>query len=230
VTGAVLVLVHGAHHDGRCWTPVVERLARHGLRALAVDLPLTSYEDDTAAVRAAVRDAAAGGGPVVLVAHSYGGLPVSAGGHGADRLVYVAARMPLPGRSPAALTSRWGRPEFRAAQDVREDGAVVLRPEARAVLYSGSPAGAAEEAARSWRPMWSAVPEDPLPDPAWVSRPTLYVVCARDRTVRVEAQRACAAEAGAYVELDCDHSPFLSAPDALTSLLAAEAGAARTAR
>lgn len=226
----MLVLVHGAHHDGGCWAPVVERLARRGLRALAVDLPLTSYEDDTEAVRAAVRDAAAGGRPVVLVAHSYGGLPVSAGGHGADRLVYVAARMPLPGHSPAALSPEWGYPAFRAASDVREDGAVVLRPEAREVLYSGSPEAAAEEAARRWRPMWSAVPDRPVPDPAWCGRPTLYVVCARDRTVRVEAQRACAAEAMASAELDCDHSPFLSAPDALTSLLADQAAwAARAA-
>ncbi|GAA3736608.1 alpha/beta hydrolase [Streptomyces tremellae] len=222
----VLVLVHGAHHDGGCWDPVVRLLARRGVRAHAVDLPLTSYDDDTAAVREAVRGAAAGGRTVVLVAHSYGGLPVSAGGHGADRLVYVAARMPLPGRSPAGLTPRWGHPAYRAACEVRADGAVVLRPEARDVLYSASPAALADAAAGRWRPMWSAVPAEPLADPAWLRRPTLYVVCARDRTVRVDAQRACAAEATESAELDCDHAPFLSAPGPLAALLAGQAARA----
>lgn len=220
--GPLVLLVHGANHDGWCWTPVLERLDRIGLRGRAVDLPLTSFEADTEAVRAAVREAAEER-PVVLVAHSYSGLPVAAGGHGADRLVFIAARMPMAGESPAELTPRWGHPEFRAAWDVGEDGAVTLRPAARDVLYSGSPANLAELAARRWRPMWSRVPQAPIPDPAWLSVPSAYVVCARDRTVRVEAQRDCAARAGESIEIDCDHSPFFSAPDRLSEILADQA-------
>ncbi|MER6956609.1 MULTISPECIES: alpha/beta fold hydrolase [unclassified Streptomyces] len=218
----LILLVHGANHDGWCWSPVLERLDRIGVAGRAIDLPLTSFEEDTAAVRAAVREAA-GARPVVLVAHSYGGLPVTAGGHLADRLVFVAARMPLPGESPAARTPRWGHPEFRAAWDTDDDGAVVLRAEAREVLYSHSPPDLAEAAARRWRPMRSRVPRTPIADPAWTSVPSAYVVCAKDRTVRVEAQRECAAHATESVEIDCDHSPFFSAPDRLTAILAEQA-------
>jgi pimeloyl-ACP methyl ester carboxylesterase len=218
----LIVFVHGANHDGWCWTPVLERLERTGLRGQAIDLPLTSFEDDTATVRAAVRDARRDG-PVMLVAHSYGGLPVSAGGHGADRLVFVAARMPMPGRSPAELTPRWGHPEFQAACHLGHDGAVRLRPAAREVLYSGSPSGLADLAARRWRPMWSQVPAGPLDRPAWVTVPSAYVICTADRTVRVEAQRACAGQAAESTEIDCDHSPFFSAPARLAEIVAEQA-------
>ena len=54
-------------------------------------------------------------GPVLAVAHSYGGLPVAAGGHGSDRLVLVAARMPEPGVPPASITPEWSDPAFQAA-------------------------------------------------------------------------------------------------------------------
>jgi len=218
----LILFVHGANHGGWCWTPVLERLDRIGVRGRAIDMPLTSFEADTAVVRAAVSQALREG-PVVLVAHSYGGLPVAAAGHDADRLVFVAARMPVPGRSPAELTPQWGHPEFRAAWDVGEDGAVRLRPTAREILYSGSPRNLAELAAQHWRPMWSQVPADPLADPAWLSVPSAYVVCAADRTVRVEAQRDCANRAAESTEINCDHSPFFSAPDRLTEIVAEQA-------
>lgn len=43
------------------------------------------------------------------------------------------------------------------------------------------------------RPMTSAVPDRPVDDPAWVSVPSSYVVCADDRAVRPESQRERAA-------------------------------------
>jgi hypothetical protein len=71
--------------------------------------------------------------------------------------------------------------------------------------------------------MWSRVPQEPITAPAWTRLPSTYVVCTGDRTVRVDAQRACAAQADESIELDCDHSPFFSAPDALAEVLAAQA-------
>ncbi len=218
----LVLLVHGANHDGWCWTPVLERLDHAGLRGVAVDLPLTSFESDAAAVRTAVRQVAEAR-PVLLVAHSYSGLPVSAGGHDADRLVFVAARMPAVDESPAALTPRWGHPEFREVCEAGEDGGVTLRPAAREVLYSESPTNLTEVAAQRWRPMWSRVPEAPVPDPAWSSVPSAYVVCTRDRTVRVGAQRECAERAAESLEIESDHSPFFSAPDRLAEILAEQA-------
>ncbi|QNP68672.1 alpha/beta fold hydrolase [Streptomyces roseirectus] len=215
-----VLLVHGAHHGAWCWDEVTPRLRAAGLRARAVDLPLTSCADDTEAVRDAVAEGARHG-PVLLVAHSYAGLPVSAGGHGADRLVYVAARMPRPGEPPADLD--WTDPAFRAALHEADDGTLTLLPSARDALYSRTPAPLADRAAARWRPMRSRVPAAPLTDPAWLAVPSAYVVCAADRTVRPEAQRACAAHAVARLELDCDHSPFYSAPGPLAAFLTGQA-------
>ena len=84
----VVILVHGAWHGPWAWEAVIERLTAEGIRTVAVDLPSKGFEtallgdlhDDAEAVRAAV-DAA--GGPALVVAHSYGGLPVSEGLAGA---------------------------------------------------------------------------------------------------------------------------------------------------
>ncbi|WP_407704346.1 alpha/beta fold hydrolase [Streptomyces spongiae] len=62
------------------------------------------------------------------------------------------------------------------------------------------------------------------------SAPSVYVVCTKDRTVRVGAQRECAAHATESIEIDCDHSPFFSAPDRLAALLAEQAGRPWSAR
>jgi len=224
-----VLLVHGAHHGAWCWEEVTRRLRAAGLRCHALDLPFTSFADDTEAVRDAVREGARQG-PVLLVAHSYGGLPVSAGGHAAARLVYVAARMPLPGESPAQLTPHWNDPAFATSLRPADDGTVTLLPSAREVLYSATPTRYAEHAAARWRPMRSRVPETPLDNPAWLTVPNAYVVCGADRTVLPAAQRACAAHAVTRLELDCDHAPFYSAPGQLAQFLGTQAALLETAQ
>src|SRR5215510_2746249 len=69
-----VVLVHGAWADGSSWAKVIPLLEKAGLNAVAVQNPLTSYEDDVAATRRAI---ALQDGPVILVGHSYGGLVIT---------------------------------------------------------------------------------------------------------------------------------------------------------
>ena len=86
------VLVHGAWHGAWAWSELERRLEAP---TVAVDLPsaaghaaaLGDLEADTAEVRRAV-DAV--DGPVVLVAHSYGGLPVTAAAVGAPNVAHIA--------------------------------------------------------------------------------------------------------------------------------------------
>ena len=51
VSARNVVLVHGAYADGSCWSEVIGRLQLAGLRATAVQNPLTSLADDVAATR-----------------------------------------------------------------------------------------------------------------------------------------------------------------------------------
>ena len=45
-----VVLVHGAWADGSSWSKIIGPLAADGIRAVAAPLPLTSFEDDVAAL------------------------------------------------------------------------------------------------------------------------------------------------------------------------------------
>src|SRR3989454_12472980 len=69
-----IVLVHGAWADGSSWSKVIPLLEKAGLNAVAVQNPLTSWDDDVAAARRAV---ALQDGPVILVGHSYGGAVIT---------------------------------------------------------------------------------------------------------------------------------------------------------
>jgi alpha/beta hydrolase family protein len=216
----VVVFVHGAHLGGWSWLLVMDRLGELGIESCAIDLPFTGYDDDVACVRAAVEAAAERSGPVHLVCHSYGGLPVAAAGHAAAHLTFVAARLPLPGESPAAHTPAWTSPEYERCAEQGDDGAVRLASSVRDVFFRRTRGALAGFAMSRLRPMTSVVPVEPVPDPAWTSVSSSYVVCGDDRAVRPEAQRERAALVSASVELDSDHSPFFSRPAPLADFLA----------
>ena len=216
-----VLFVHGAHLAGWCWLLVMDRLARQGIDSHAIDLPFTGYDDDVAAVRAAVTTMGDGGAAVHVVCHSYAGLPVAAGGHGAAHLTFVAGRLPLPGESPAAATPQWGFPDFQACMVRRADGLVHMSPAGGSeFFFHRTNATLARFATAQLRPMRSEVPSEPVADPAWTSVPSSYVVCSDDRAVRPEAQRARAALVGTATELDSDHSPFLSRAPELAAVIA----------
>lgn len=215
-----LLLVPGAYHGAWCWTPVLERLGRRpDVRARALDLPFDGYRSDVAAVRAAVRELAADG-PVVVVAHSYSGIVIADAAHAATRLVFVAARLPLPGESQTRLTPDWNLPALHRATVVDETGWARMDPAAaRDCLYHDCPDDLVTPALRQLRPMHSTVPGEPLDAPAWTTVPSTYVVCRRDRVVRPERQRERAALVDEAYELDCGHSPFFATPGELAALL-----------
>ena len=108
------VLVHGAFQSATAWSQVKTGLEAAGHAVVAVDLPgrdatgsaakAVSLAHHVAAVRAAVDAAKA---PVVLVAHSFGGITAS---RVADEvpekiasIIYVAAYVPVSGESMQAL-------------------------------------------------------------------------------------------------------------------------------
>ncbi|MBK4786196.1 MAG: alpha/beta hydrolase, partial [Pantoea sp. Pent] len=72
-----IVLVHGLYADGSSWGKVIPLLQAKGLHVTAVQNPTTSLNDDAAAVKRAL---AQQDGPVILVAHSYGGMVISQAG------------------------------------------------------------------------------------------------------------------------------------------------------
>src|SRR5258706_3169646 len=74
-TDASVVLVHAAWTDGSSWNKVTGELQRKGLKVVAAQIPLTSFNDDVAVLKKVLLRQK---GPIVLAGDSYGGAVNSA--------------------------------------------------------------------------------------------------------------------------------------------------------
>jgi pimeloyl-ACP methyl ester carboxylesterase len=98
-----VLLVHGSWADGSCWQRVISELQALGHDPVAVQLPLTAFEDDVATL---VRCLERSNLPTVLVGHSYGGAVISAvdvADHPVKALVYAAASAPDIGETMGSV-------------------------------------------------------------------------------------------------------------------------------
>ncbi|MEY2775067.1 MAG: hypothetical protein RL218_292 [Actinomycetota bacterium] len=213
-----ILFVHGSFFSAWTWLSVIERLGARGIDCHTVELPFTSLVDDVEVVRSKIADLALRG-PVTAVCHSYTGITLSLAGHGASHLVYVAARMPALGESQVELNKDWGNPSFRSCFVVEPDGTMSLRDEAVDYLFNRTSPNLARVAMAGRRSMKSEIPAAPLDEPAWIDVPSSYLVCGDDKAVNIDQQRLRAGWAKHSVELDCDHSPFFSAPDATADFI-----------
>ena len=208
-----VVLVHGAWHGSWCWEPVVQRL--EGLDVVAVDLPTMASEgatfaDDVATVLAAVE------GPTVLCGHSYGGLVIGAAAAHDDvrRSVFLCAFAHEDGDQLSGVAE----PLRRA---MRVEGSVTCIDPALAndAFYADVHPDLAAAAITKLRPMALAGTTTASGVAAWRAKPSTYVVCTEDQSIDVDAQRAMAARCDVVEEWECSHSPMLSRPDDVATLL-----------
>jgi pimeloyl-ACP methyl ester carboxylesterase len=216
----VVILVHGAWHGSWAWADVARRLTAEGIRSIAVDLPskgldtasLGDLHDDAAVVREAIAKA---GAPALVVAHSYGGLPVSEGAADAAHLVYLTAFMLEPGQSLLGL--RGGvEPEWWLTS---EDGRTLTPDNPKHVFYNDCTPEVAEAAAAALVPHRKDVFSQELRAAAWQSVPSTYVICEQDNAIPPAAQEHMSGHAGTVSRLDASHSPFLSRPHDVTAII-----------
>lgn len=97
-----IVLVDRADVNGSTWRAVYDRLTAENYKVTVAQMPLTSTEDDVAAVQRSIdiQDS-----PMLLAGHSCGGVVMTQAGADPDvkGLVYVAGFLPDTGESAAAL-------------------------------------------------------------------------------------------------------------------------------
>jgi pimeloyl-ACP methyl ester carboxylesterase len=220
-----VVLVHGAYADGSCWTDVIGLLQSAGLRATAVQNPLTSLADDVAATR---RVLALQDGPTVLVGHSWAGTVISEAGVDPKvaALVYVAARAPDAGEDFAALAGKYPAPPANAGR-VKADGFVQLSEDAFVRDFAGDldPARARVLAAVQGR-VAEALFASRTTQAAWRSKPSFYAISTSDRTIAPELQRFLASRMKAKtIEVAASHVSMLSHPKEIAQLIEAAAKA-----
>jgi pimeloyl-ACP methyl ester carboxylesterase len=219
-----LLFVHGAWHGSWCWEPLRQVLEERGWTTTAVDLPTMHAPDkaalgmaaDAEAVRAAI---GATDGDVVVVAHSYGGIPATqgAGAGNVTHIVYISAFVLDLGESLSSGAG--GQPDWWYIKDGLAIAGTDAHP-VRGLFYADVPAAEAEAAAARLTSQGPRAYQDQVTATAWRGRPTTYVITEQDAVFPVGAQEALAARAGSNtVRMATSHSPFLSQPAAVADII-----------
>jgi pimeloyl-ACP methyl ester carboxylesterase len=217
-TRPVLVLVHGAWHGAWCWDRLIVELTKRGWPTSAVrDLPSARNDsnaglyDDARAVR---EHLAQFDEPVVVLAHSYGGMPVTeaaADVPNVQQVIYLNAHMFEEGESLVSpIGGPWYPPETQLLMPLEN---------ARELFYHDVPAEIAEDAASRLRPQSAKSFEEPLTRASWKSVRSAFIVCADDRVFPEGLADRLAPKAGTVRTLPGSHSPFLARPAALADTL-----------
>jgi pimeloyl-ACP methyl ester carboxylesterase len=224
VEASNVVLVHGAYADGSCWSDVIGRLQQAGLKATAVQNPLTSLEDDAAATR---RILALQDGPTVLVGHSWAGTVISETGDDpmVSALVYVAARAPDAGENYTALAKQFPTPPANAGL-VESGGFAQLEEDAFLNDFAN---GIDPDRARVLYAVQGRISsklfDSTTTVAAWKEKPCWYSVSTQDRTTAPELERFLAQRMQATtIEVASGHLSLISHSKQITDLILDAAG------
>jgi len=220
--GAVrnIVLVHGAFADGSGWEGVYKILSAKGYNVIAVQNPLSSLEDDVAAVDRALDKL---DGPAILVGHSWGGAVITQAGASPKvvGLVYVAAFAPDAGEN----VLKWAS----AAPPAPENG--ILPPDDKGYIYfekskfhagfcADLPADKAAFMYASQGPVSVKCFTTPLTSAGWKSKPSWAIVATEDKAINPDTERQMYKRAGSTVtEIKGSHVVFASQPKAVAAVI-----------
>ena len=232
---AHFVLIHGAWHGAWCWHKLIPLLEARGHTVSAPDLPghgndpLPQAEQSMDGYVGRIAEALkAAPGPVILLGHSMGGMPVSAAAEAMpDRvaaLVYLCAFLPRNGEHLMAIEERNPRSTVPPAAEFADDGTATIPAEKHRALFYGDVSEADMADAQSHLVPQSGAPfmtPVSLSEDRFGAIPKHYVECTEDGAISIELQRdMIAATPGVTVHtMKADHSPFLSDPGGLAEIL-----------
>ena len=223
-----IVLVHGAFAESASWDDVIDTLEGAGHPVIAAANPLRDLATDAASVGDVIR---AVEGPVLLVAHSYGGavitnVPADAGE--ITGLVYVAGFAPDAGESAFELAGMFpGSTLGDAVRPVpRSDGTTdlyIIQDRFHDQFCADVPAPQAARMAATQRPATQEALTAPSGErPLWRELPSSFVIAEEDRNIPAELQHFMAERAGAQRTLaipGASHAVAVSQPQATADLI-----------
>jgi len=204
-----IVLVHGDWADASSWSSVIERLQRRGFNVVAPPNLLRGPDADAPYLASYLQSIS---GPIVLVAHSYGGFVTTnaaTGNPNVKALVYVDSFMPDEGETGAAILAgsgtcvdesafsvvpydggvdlylRWeANPPYPGFRDCFANG---LGPKKAAVLFAEQRPGALAEFG------------EPNGPPAWRTIPSWSLIGTLDHVIPPALQEKMSSRAGAHI-------------------------------
>ncbi|MGH8914250.1 MAG: alpha/beta fold hydrolase [Acidimicrobiia bacterium] len=225
-----IVLVHGDWADGSSWTSVIERLQDRGFTVVAPPNLLRGPAADSAYLASYLETIS---GPIVLVAHSYGGFVITnaaTGNTNVKALVYIDSFMPDEGEVLGALAADAGSCiDNSALNAVPIDGGVdlYLRWEANPP-YPGfvecfangvEPEDAAVLAAVQ-RPAAAAQFVEPSGPPAWKTIPSWSLIGTLDMVIPPALQEEMSKRADAHISrVRAGHLTPITRPALVTKVI-----------
>ncbi|OBF26477.1 hypothetical protein A5724_31430 [Mycobacterium sp. ACS1612] len=224
MTCPTVLLVPGAWHKPSHFDLLVNELTDVQVRTVT----LTSTGDDPATLGDMYADAAviaqavaAIDGPVVVVAHSYGGVPTTqalAKTENVQRVVYLAA-FPLD-VGESLLSASGGRlmPWTRLHHRDGIGGYVEVTAPMTVFYHDVENRTATEAVAQLGYQRYTAMQQE-VTETAWKRIPSTYVICENDNVIPVAAQEMMAKRADDVLRIETSHFPFLSQPQALARLI-----------
>ncbi len=219
-----IVLVHGAFAESASWDQVIDPLVAEGHRVIAAANPLRGLASDAAAISDLVRTIE---GPVILVAHSYGGAVISNVDPDAGEiagLVYVNAFAPEPGENCFGLAASF--PGSMLGEETvhpvpRQDGTTdlyVASDNFHDVFCQDVPAPQAALMAATQRPATQEALVEPSGERSlWQDVPSWFLIGEEDRIIPPDLQRHMAFRARAQRTVAIEgasHAMPVSRPDA----------------
>jgi pimeloyl-ACP methyl ester carboxylesterase len=225
-----IVLVHGDWADASSWNHVIARLQDRGFTVVAPPNTLRGPSLDSPYLASYLQTIT---GPIVLVAHSYGGFVATNAATGianVKALVYIDAFAPdeneriidlLAGTSTCVSDS--------AVNVVPFDGGVdlYLRWEAnppyagfRQCFANGVDEKTARLLAAGQRPAANQQFVDPSGPPAWKTVPSWSLIGTLDHVIPATLQEAMSERAGAHIKrVKAGHLTLITRPDAVVQVI-----------
>ena len=218
-----IVLVHGAFADASGFGAVTSRLQHRGYTVISPANPLRGPASDAAYVASVMKTIE---GPIVLVAHSYGGAVITEAANevgNVKALVYLNALALEEGESNLDITDRFPnqfvdallpRP-FPQGIDLYVDPAKFHE-----LFAPDIPVRQAALMATAQRPLSLAAAEEKSTAPAWKTIPSWYLIGRQDEVIHPGAQRFMARRANARtIAIDSSHVSYISHPAKVTELI-----------
>jgi pimeloyl-ACP methyl ester carboxylesterase len=217
-----IVLVHGAWADGSGWRGVCDVLVKDGYNVSIVQEPEISFQEDVTATK---RVLALQDGPVILVAHSYGGAVITEAGTDPSvvGLVYIGAHMPDAGENEAEDGKRFPSDISKStAIKKMPDGFTCIDPARfREYFAADLPAEQAAFMARSQVLNFADNFKTVISAAAWRSEPSWMLVAGSDRIINPDLERWYTARAKSHtVEVaGASHCVHVSRPKEVAALI-----------
>ncbi|KAL3471507.1 alpha/beta-hydrolase [Aspergillus californicus] len=242
-SSTTVLFIPGAWHNPHCFDKVIQRLEADGYSTDVVHLPSvgpiephSDFSEDVSRIREQIALAANAGQRVVVVVHSYGGLPGCEAIRGLDwetrqrqsqsggvvHLFFCCSFIVPEGKS---LISSFGGDDLPWFQ-VSDDRLLVTPATPRETFYNDMNDRDAKVAAEALKPHSYQTFHSNITFAAWRHVPSTYLYCLKDEAIPLSIQKMMVQEVARGIKIytdvvDASHSPFYTVPDHVAAAIEA---------